>query len=137
MSDPTALVIDDNGAIRWFISLSLQARGWRVSEASTASEGLKAFKQLRPELITLDLLMPINDGLDSLHLARIIKMEPRTTLFVASAFVDRPDVERFLRTHEIPFFRKSSATEKAPLRSLFTMAELLMKRLQSKPQKDA
>ena len=135
MSDPTALVIDDNGAVRWFISLGLQARGWRVSEASNASEGLRAFKQLSPQLVTLDLVMPNNDGLDSLHLAQIIKRAPCATLFVASAFVDRPDVEDFLRSHKIPFFQKSSATEKAPLRPLFRAAESVLKRIRSRTAK--
>jgi two-component system, chemotaxis family, chemotaxis protein CheY len=107
---PTALVIDDNSVVRQILRLELERRGWKVAEASNAYEGLVTFRELGPQLVTLDLLMPINDGVDSVHLARMIREEdPASILFVVSSFADRNDLQVFFSNQQVELFAKSSA----------------------------
>lgn len=58
----TILVIDDDLAVRDLMSRSLTKLGFRVVAAATGEEGLRLAKQLRPVVITLDVIMPDWDG---------------------------------------------------------------------------
>ena len=58
------LVVDDDSHIRDVICFALRRAGFDVSEAADGRSGLDAFRQDRPDLVILDILMPIMDGLD-------------------------------------------------------------------------
>jgi CheY-like chemotaxis protein len=58
----TILVIDDDLAVRDLMSRSLTKLGFRVVAAASGEEGLRLAKQLRPLVITLDVIMPDWDG---------------------------------------------------------------------------
>jgi two-component system chemotaxis response regulator CheY len=65
------LVIDDAGFDRTIISALLQQSGFEViGEASNGKEGLQMAKELNPDLITLDKLMPDMNGLEVLQALR-------------------------------------------------------------------
>jgi CheY-like chemotaxis protein len=59
---PVVLVVDDDPAARELLRRHLQAEGVQVVEAAGGEEGLRLARQLRPALITLDILMPGVDG---------------------------------------------------------------------------
>jgi signal transduction histidine kinase/DNA-binding NarL/FixJ family response regulator len=58
----TILVIDDDLAVRDLMSRSLTKLGFRVVSAASGEEGLRLAKELRPLVITLDVIMPDWDG---------------------------------------------------------------------------
>jgi CheY-like chemotaxis protein len=62
------LVVDDDEDIREAVSEILRAEGYETREASNGQEALEALDQVaeRPELILLDLMMPVMDGWDFL-----------------------------------------------------------------------
>ena len=60
------LAIDDTAAIRTFLRISLQAHGASFFEAATATEGERLCREVRPDLVVLDLGLPDKDGLDIL-----------------------------------------------------------------------
>jgi two-component system KDP operon response regulator KdpE len=60
----TALVIDDEKAIRLFLRTTLSAEQFKVVEADTAATGLALAKEIRPDLVVLDLGLPDGDGAD-------------------------------------------------------------------------
>jgi PAS domain S-box-containing protein len=59
---PSVLVIDDEPAARELMCRFLEKEGFHVVAAQTGEEGLQRAKELRPSLITLDVLMPGMDG---------------------------------------------------------------------------
>jgi len=71
----TVLVIDDDPAVRDLMERFLQLDGLMVRTASSAEEGLRLAKQLRPVAITLDVMMP---DLDGWALLAILKSDPAT-----------------------------------------------------------
>ena len=56
------LVIDDDSATRIILRKMLVKDGWRVDEAENGKVALDRIKKEKPELILLDLLMPVMDG---------------------------------------------------------------------------
>jgi DNA-binding response OmpR family regulator len=58
----TVLVVDDEEDIRRYLSAALEEAGFNVVIAVDGEEGLKAVKANRPDLISLDLVMPKKSG---------------------------------------------------------------------------
>ncbi|WP_421658757.1 response regulator [Leptothermofonsia sp. ETS-13] len=58
----TVLVIDDEPTVRDLLSRYLIKEGFQVEMASNGQEGLHLAKKLRPDAITLDVMMPVIDG---------------------------------------------------------------------------
>lgn len=59
---PQILVVEDDAAIRALVSEVLRDDGYDVSEASNGAEALEYVGGHRPDLIVLDLMMPVMDG---------------------------------------------------------------------------
>ena len=60
--DTTVLVIDDDAAARDLIERFLVKEGFGVVSAASGEEGLRLAREARPDVITLDILMPSMDG---------------------------------------------------------------------------
>jgi DNA-binding response OmpR family regulator len=58
----SVLVVDDHAPIRTVCRLSLEAAGFRVSEATDGDEALAVVKADRPDVILLDIMMPRVSG---------------------------------------------------------------------------
>ncbi len=63
---PCVLVIDDESAVRMALRTILQS-DYDILEADSAEKGLEILKKQRADLITLDVLMPGESGLDTLR----------------------------------------------------------------------
>ena len=61
-ADYTILLVDDEQDILEFVSYNLEKEGYNVSTASSGIEALIAVKKITPNLILLDVMMPIKDG---------------------------------------------------------------------------
>jgi CheY-like chemotaxis protein len=59
---PLILVVDDEAAFREIFSMKLTADGFRVETAENGQIGLEKAKQLKPDLILMDVKMPVMDG---------------------------------------------------------------------------
>ena len=59
---PIVLVIDDNADIRLYIRQLLQDE-YTIEEASNGQEGLDKARQLMPDIVVCDVMMPVMDGL--------------------------------------------------------------------------
>ena len=124
---PTALVIDDSPVVRRYLRFRLESSGWNVAEASDAYSGMNAMLEIRPDLITLDLVMPINNGIDGIHLARKIREEsPDTTLLIVSGLASEQDVKDFLHKNKLEFFGKSDPSDVGGFARLFARTDELL-----------
>jgi GAF domain-containing protein/CheY-like chemotaxis protein/anti-sigma regulatory factor (Ser/Thr protein kinase) len=69
----TVLVIDDEAAVRDLMQRFLTREGFRVVTAAGGEEGLRRARELRPDAITLDVMMP---GLDGWAVLSALKADP-------------------------------------------------------------
>lgn len=58
------LIVDDEADIRQILMYNLQKEGFQVFEASTGEEGIRITKEVVPDLILLDVMMPEMDGIE-------------------------------------------------------------------------
>jgi two-component system, OmpR family, KDP operon response regulator KdpE len=58
------LIVDDEEAIRQFLSVTLESQGYGIMEAATGKEALSCVSSQRPNLIVLDLVLPDIDGVE-------------------------------------------------------------------------
>jgi CheY-like chemotaxis protein len=56
------LIIEDDADIREALTELLQAAGYECTSAANGAEGLALIRQHRPDVILLDLMMPVMDG---------------------------------------------------------------------------
>jgi len=61
-SHPPILVVDDNPDNAHIIRDYLEARGFPITVAYNGDEALKAFEEVKPALVLLDVMMPGRDG---------------------------------------------------------------------------
>ena len=65
------LVVDDAAIMRAIIKDLAAQAGWEIAgEAASGVEGVARYRELRPDLVTLDIVMPEMDGVEALRALR-------------------------------------------------------------------
>ena len=67
------LVVDDEMDVRTFISTLLDSNGYKAVVAENGEQGWRKFQEKRPDLVTLDVMMPKESGI---KMYRDIKTDP-------------------------------------------------------------
>lgn len=80
----TLLVVDDAIVIREMIKDMVSAAGWTVvGEGANGQQAAERYQALRPNAVTLDLVMPEYDGLHGLRAIR--SLDPEARVLIVSA----------------------------------------------------
>ena len=88
--EPTVLVVDDNADTRVVVRWMLERWGCRVVEAADGREAFEAVVESRPDLVVMDLSMPVIDGYDAIRSIRGREEFARLPVIAVTAF-DRAD----------------------------------------------
>lgn len=108
---PRVLVIDDEPDIRRIVRLLLERDGSFdvVGEAPNGVEGVEAAKELQPEIVLLDLMMPKLSGREALPL--LGKHVPRSMVVVLSALDEKSEGEPARALGAFGYLEKTSLGE--------------------------
>jgi len=79
----TILVVDDEPAVRDALERALRTAGYVVRLATNGAEGLEAVADQHPDLVVLDVLMPVMDGFDACR--RLREAGDRTPVLMLTA----------------------------------------------------
>ena len=80
----TVLVCDDAIFMRTMISDILAQSGYEiVGEAETGVQAIERYKQLKPDLVTMDIVMPDLGGIEAVR--EIVKFDPAARILMCSA----------------------------------------------------
>ena len=60
------LIVDDESLILLFLRTILERQGYKVVEALNGEEGMRLFRESRFDLVIIDMIMPVKDGLQTL-----------------------------------------------------------------------
>lgn len=69
------LIIDDEKNMRWAIKKALEKEGYNIYEAENGQDGLEKLEEIYPDLILLDLRMPMMDGMEALQRIKEINQD--------------------------------------------------------------
>ncbi|MDM0011583.1 response regulator transcription factor [Variovorax sp. J22P168] len=103
----TVIVVDDHPAIRLAVRSALEATGniKVIGESNDGPSALAAIRELRPDLVILDLDLPRLSGLDLID--RVRKSQPATRLLVLSAQQESIFASRTVQAGANGFMSKS------------------------------
>ena len=80
------LITDDESNIRLMVRTSLESEGYDVSEASDGRSALEAIKRSSPDLMVLDLNMPVLDGMAVLEELKQLTVLRKPRVIVLTAY---------------------------------------------------
>jgi len=87
----TALLLDDSQAVRRMVAPMLNTFGLNVvGEASNGQEGLASYKKLKPDVVFLDIVMPLMSGIEILKGIR--EINPNAIVVMLTSIASRENV---------------------------------------------
>lgn len=87
------MVVDDSEIVRMQISEILSSENFEiVGTAKNGVEALEQFAELRPDVMTLDITMPLMDGIETIK--RIMDIDDNVRILVVSALADKATLLR-------------------------------------------
>ena len=121
-----ALIIDDEQPTLFMFNLFLDAYGYEVITAETATAGIELFKKERPSIVFTDIKMPGMDGLDALKMLKSI--DPDVPVIVMTGHGDQNLMKQAMALQATAFINKPIKRE--------TLEQVLKKAVDSLSQKE-
>ncbi len=88
----TVLVIDDSKFIVNEIESIVTKQGYEVvGHAKSGEEGITMYEKLKPDIVTLDIIMPGIDGIETA--GEILKFDPKARIVILSSLYDHDSIE--------------------------------------------
>lgn len=80
----TVLIVDDTKFMRGMLKAILTKKGLEVvGEAANGREAIEKYKELKPDLVTMDIIMPEVDGIQAVK--EIVAINPEAKILMCSA----------------------------------------------------
>ncbi len=90
------LLVDDEPDILDFVGYNLKAEGYKVHTASSGRSGVSKAREVKPDLILLDVMMPEMDGIEACdHIRRLPGLEHTIIAFLTARGEDYSQVAGF------------------------------------------
>ena len=111
MASIKVLLVDDHSVVRMGFKMLIEAESDMevISEAESGEEGIKVFKELKPDVVVMDITMPGIGGLESIE--RILAFDKNSKILVLSAHEDSVHPKRVLNAGALGYLTKRSAAE--------------------------
>lgn len=104
------LVVEDDKFLRELIAQKLTREGYDVKEAVDGEEGVTKVKEIMPDIILLDLILPGIDGFEVLEKIKEDSSTESIPVVILSNLGQRDDVERGLKLGAVDFLIKAHFT---------------------------
>ena len=109
MKQIAVLLAEDHAIVRQGLRLLVEADGdiEIVGDAKTGREAVQLVKDLRPEIVVMDIAMPLLNGLEATR--QILKAFPKTKVLILSAHSDPEYVEQVVKAGAMGYLLKQSS----------------------------
>ncbi len=111
MSSPvSALIVDDEPHLRMYLKLVLQQVGFsHFFEAANGQSGVEEYRKWRPDIVLMDVNMPVKEGLEALE--EILEFDNEAVVVMASSVASRNAVEMSVDLGATYYIRKDMPRE--------------------------
>lgn len=123
---PHILIIEDDDNLRSLLEFNLKRHGYRTSTAADGTDGLVMAKSLDPDLILLDILLPVLDGRE---VCRAIRRHSDVPILFLTALATEEDVVNGLMLGADDYVSKPFK-----IRELLARVEALLRRPRRRPE---
>jgi two-component system response regulator AtoC len=103
------LVVDDDDGLREYLQALASSRGFHVYAAPTGEEAIETLERSRPDLVTLDLVLPGMDGLETLK--RLKERLPEVPVIMLSGHGQARSIVEAMKLGAADFLRKPFEVE--------------------------
>ncbi|HEX3032446.1 MAG TPA: response regulator [Bacillota bacterium] len=107
---PKILVVDDAAFMRMRVAKLLTENGYEVIEAGDGQEGLDQYKANQPDMVLMDITMPVMDGITAVE--EIKKVDPNACIVMCSALGQQTMVMNSVKAGAKDFIVKPYQPEK-------------------------
>ncbi len=104
------LLVDDHALVRAGLKRVLEEDESIsvVAEASNGGEAMKEFQRVRPDVVILDIFMPVMDGLDTTK--QLLSLHPEARILVLTMCLEQQYASRILRAGALGYITKGTST---------------------------
>jgi two-component system, cell cycle response regulator DivK len=88
------LVVEDQEDLREIARFALQGAGYEVVEAATGPEGIAKAETERPDLVLMDIQLPMLDGYESTRRIKALPGMAHTTIIAVSSYAMKGDEDK-------------------------------------------
>ena len=104
------LLVDDEAHIRKFVGLILKQLGKAtILEAANGAEALALYERERPDLVLLDVNMPVMDGLETLR--KISQLDPDCAVIILTSLANRQTIDQAVELGALNYIRKDTPND--------------------------
>ena len=100
------LVVDDDLAMRLLMREALEQAGLRVTEAENGEQAVEAFSREQPDLILMDVQMPVLDGFSACSRIRALSGGDEVTIVMVTGLEDVASIQRAYEVGATDFITK-------------------------------
>ena len=111
---PQIMVVDDEAGVRELVCDALRIAGFETLQANDGMSALTALRTVKPDLLIIDINMPLMDGFDLVE--RLRTQNDLTPVLMLSARIDRADITRGLSLGADDYVTKPFGLEELLLR---------------------
>ena len=121
IENPLVLIADDDPTQIMVMKEVLQQAGYRVLTAQDGKLALEIFNQAKPDIVLLDVDMPLMNGFDVCENIRASETDRETPIFIVTGLEDQGSVERAYQIGATDFISKPIAWPVLPHRLRYTL----------------
>lgn len=108
------LIVDDEPNIRFLFKMVVERSGMKVvGMAASGAAGLTYYRRFRPDLVVMDIDMPMKSGLEALD--EMVTEYPEANVIMMSSYVDESVVRQCFKLGAMNFILKLTPVEKIQL----------------------
>ena len=101
----TVLIVDDSRTSRRMLTNILEKFGHEVvGEAKNGEEGVQKYLEVKPDIVTLDITMPVMDGLGALD--GIMEADPEANVIMVTAAGQKEKMVEAIKRGALEFMQK-------------------------------
>ena len=124
----SVLIVEDDRNIQELLQMYLEKEGYAVTVASDGGQGLAKFRSIKPDLVLLDVMMPVMDGWAG---CKAIRADSQTPIIMLTAKGETDDKVAGLKSGADDY-----VTKPFEMKELLARIEAVLRRTGSAPQEE-